>query len=299
MPPQQNTPTPPFNTPPVSPFVTPPPRRKKWPFIVVGGVLILLAVAAFFTLMQPGIFILGDKKATTTPANISTTSIMNTDSSAPLILPYADLKINGSDGPVDVTDKQAITLTWTSEGTEACYVEGSMRKKETSVRSDMPTAGTVQAYAYINEPLEGKVQIRLYCPNTKSPGVSIDYMQLKASGWQNYTNAEDGYSLQYPANFKRDGDFFLPKEGGGVSVHIKAAENDYCYIELCEKFTPAKETVTLNGIMWDYLGQTIYSEGAGIPHESYRTKHGNMTFYAQSTSKELVESVLNTFEFIK
>jgi len=46
MPPQQNTPippAPPFNTPPVPPFVTPPPRRKKWPFIV-GGVLILLAV---------------------------------------------------------------------------------------------------------------------------------------------------------------------------------------------------------------------------------------------------------------
>jgi len=46
MPPQQNTPTPPFNTPPVSPFVTPPPRRKKWPFIV-GGVLVLLAAVVF------------------------------------------------------------------------------------------------------------------------------------------------------------------------------------------------------------------------------------------------------------
>src|SRR3989344_6485734 len=52
MPPQQNTPTPPFNTPPVSPFVAPPPRRKKWPFIV-GGVLVLLA-AVFFVLTRAG-----------------------------------------------------------------------------------------------------------------------------------------------------------------------------------------------------------------------------------------------------
>src|SRR3989344_7064057 len=47
MPPQQNTPippTPPFNTPPVPPFVAPPPRRKKWPFIV-GGIVVLLGVA--------------------------------------------------------------------------------------------------------------------------------------------------------------------------------------------------------------------------------------------------------------
>ena len=52
MPPQQNTPTPPFNTPPVSPFVAPPPRRKKWPFIVGGVVLVLLSVGGFLILSQ-------------------------------------------------------------------------------------------------------------------------------------------------------------------------------------------------------------------------------------------------------
>jgi PKD repeat protein len=124
--------------------------------------------------------------------------------------------------------------------------------------------------------------------------------------WETYTNTEQGYTLQYPSGYSVEGttseNIFLMPAGGGPSVQLMVARDDYCYLGLCEKFMAAKEQVELNGLTWEYLGQTTYSEGAGIPHESYRIRHGSRTIYVQSKAgagaREFTESVLETFTFI-
>ena len=132
---------------------------------------------------------------------------------------------------------------------------------------------------------------------------SLEPPPVVKTGWQIYTNTEYGYSIKAPSDYKvrrTDGsghsDFILPQDGDGPSVHIERAGDDYCYLGLCEDFMPAKERIILNGVTWDYLGQTKYTLIQPLT-ESYRTRHGDMTFYAQSTSKELVESILKTFKF--
>src|SRR3989344_445881 len=90
MPPQQNTPTPPAYTPPVSPFVAPPPRRKKWPFIV-GGV-VLLPIAVVFVLSQGGPPASDNEPVTTDTTTV--TNVNHGDFSNPELV-----TIEGYDGP--------------------------------------------------------------------------------------------------------------------------------------------------------------------------------------------------------
>ena len=90
MPPQQNTPTPPAYTPPVSPFVAPPPRRKKWPFIVGGVVLLLIAVV--FVLSQGGPPASDNEPVTTDTPTV--TNVNHGDFSNPELV-----TIEGYDGP--------------------------------------------------------------------------------------------------------------------------------------------------------------------------------------------------------
>lgn len=63
----------------------------------------------------------------------------------------ADLKVNGSDGPIILIDKQSITVSWSSSGATSCSIHGvySSSTAASAYITDLPTSGSREVFAYV------------------------------------------------------------------------------------------------------------------------------------------------------
>lgn len=55
--------------------------------------------------------------------------------------PEVDLKVNGSDGPINVTNRESIQVTWTSQNASGCFVSGNYTGSETGTNDMQPSSG--------------------------------------------------------------------------------------------------------------------------------------------------------------
>jgi hypothetical protein len=105
---------------------------------------------------------------------------------------YADLKINGSDGPLALPDATPITLSWTSSGASSCYITNvrltSAGPNQTI--SNLPGYGSYSAYTALSSGNNGKValqcgsafdEVQLFSVLVPAPTAAIDQSSLTTS----------------------------------------------------------------------------------------------------------------------
>lgn len=124
---------------------------------------------------------------TTSTTNTTTSGSTNTTSSpgASGTTRAVDLKVNGSDGPLALTDGQAITVSWSTSGYDACSVYGVWETLGADYANiqNIGTSGSRQWYAYV--PGYANFSMRLRCSYTPSSGVPVyadDTVVITAAG---------------------------------------------------------------------------------------------------------------------
>lgn len=89
---------------------------------------------------------------TPAPTTTTTTTTTNTTTSQTSSSASADLKINGSDGPLALRDREPVTVTWTSTGTKHCGIHGiwptSTSNEAFIAMPGLASSGSASYYAY-------------------------------------------------------------------------------------------------------------------------------------------------------
>ena len=82
-----------------------------------------------------------------------------------------------------------------------------------------------------------------------------------------------------------------------LTVERELVQGHSCNLDFCD--APAKETISANGISWEFLGPQTYCDVGQCSPEMfvYRTVHNESRYYVWSHDAALARSVLDSFVF--
>lgn len=129
----------------------------------------------------------------TGPSNSIESKVVSTlTSPVPVVTPTfaIDLKINGSDGPLTLTNLEPITVSWTSSGMTSCLILGAYSSIRGSIGTPgLGTSGSRTMYAYVSGSQSTSVLLR--CNKTTGP-VMDDTVAVNQGASPPYSQASYG-----------------------------------------------------------------------------------------------------------